>query len=244
MDDAQTLPRRRISIALLLTFFGAGIGHLYAGRGRRGAVLFAIQLLHLPLLMSLAWLPAATWVLGALIAVVCFGLVFYVFALVDAARVASGAERPYRARAYNSAALYLGLIVLSSIWGMVGMAGLRAWSFEAFRIPTRSMEPAVPFDSRILVNKRPGQEFERGDIVVFEAPGQQGVKYIKRIFGLPGETVTPPGREPVTVPAGHVFVVGDNHDNSRDSRQFGPVPIDDVIGEAQYVFWQGFGTLR
>lgn len=104
---------------------------------------------------------------------------------------------------------------------------------------------------------------DRGDIVVFNPPVTSSKPYIKRVIGLPGETVeiregavyidgvkldepyvendiTDCGQrdcEAVTVPEGQIFVMGDNRRNSSDSRFFGPVEIDDVQGKAWIVYW-------
>lgn len=136
----------------------------------------------------------------------------------------------------------------------------------------------VSFDSWALVDWLPLVDHEeeniihlfdppqRGDIVVFDAPVNGADKpYIKRVIGLPGETVearnnhvfingqqldesylegelTWCGSEggscpPVTVPEGSVFVLGDNRDNSQDSFEFGPVEIDNIIGKAWITYW-------
>ena len=114
---------------------------------------------------------------------------------------------------------------------------------------------------------------ERGDIVVFNPPVRGADKpYIKRIIGLPGETVTfrdgnvfingQPLDEPYIdgaitrcdrgarcvlgpIPAGHVAVLGDNRGHSRDSRDFGVVPNDAIIGKAVFANWpaEDFGRL-
>jgi signal peptidase I len=104
-----------------------------------------------------------------------------------------------------------------------------------------------------------------GEIDLFNSPVDNASKpYIKRVIGLPGETVEihddhvfidgqqldepylkgaatfcAGGRDcpPVTVPAGHVFVMGDNRDNSSDSRAFGVVDIDSIIGKAWITYW-------
>lgn len=101
----------------------------------------------------------------------------------------------------------------------------------------------------------------RGDIVIFNPPGQHTEPYIKRIIGLPGDHVTiHDGGVYVNgtrldegylnsdtawrgtsaeydVPAGHIFVLGDNRNNSSDSRVFGPVPVSSVIGKAWIAYW-------
>jgi signal peptidase I len=102
---------------------------------------------------------------------------------------------------------------------------------------------------------------ERGDIVIFNPPGQHTEPYIKRIIGLSGDhiaihdggvyingtrlnepyltsdTVWRGTSDDYVVPAGDIFVLGDNRNNSSDSRVFGPVPITSVIGKAWVAYW-------
>ncbi len=99
---------------------------------------------------------------------------------------------------------------------------------------------------------------QRGDIVVFHPGAMSQEDYIKRVIGLPGETVRirngvvyingqpldepyindPPRYEGEwTVPEGFIFVLGDNRNNSRDSHVMGPVPLDTVVGRAVFVYW-------
>ena len=167
-------------------------------------------------------------------------------------------------------------------WGMVLIGALalalivRAFLFQAFYIPSPSMEPTLSSGDRILVNKVSYRlhDVNRGDLVVFHPRPESGVgadDLIKRVIALPGETVTTNGGRvlidgglliepylPVPdgtaafgivpwcadqtsaacrVPDGHVFVMGDNRGNSRDSRYFGPVPVDSIVGRAFVRVW-------
>jgi len=132
---------------------------------------------------------------------------------------------------------------------------------QSFKIPSGSMEPTLLIRDRLWAKRV--AEIRRGDIVVFRPPDVPDQDYIKRVIGLPGDRLELKdnriyinGRRldepyavyrtggslksrfgPFRVPAGEYFVMGDNRDNSRDSRYFGPVPKDSVFGRAYKRFW-------
>ena len=146
---------------------------------------------------------------------------------------------------------------------------------QPFQVEQSSMVPTVNPGEYVLIDKISPrfEDYQRGDIVVFQPPkgfGQGGVPFIKRVIGLPGDTVSlengrvfvkPAGGSPIrleepyvvraidgaaaptlpknadgtsswTVPAGTYFVMGDNRPNSQDSRFFGPVDRELIIGRA------------
>lgn len=140
--------------------------------------------------------------------------------------------------------------------------------------PTRvhglSMEPNLHTDQRLVVEKITYHLHgpRRGDIVVFSAPQQSEELLIKRVIGLPGETVeirdgrvfingTPLDEPylaqetrghygPTVVPPLHVFVLGDNRSFSNDSRVFDAVPIKGILGRAWLSYWpiENLGTVE
>ena len=144
---------------------------------------------------------------------------------------------------------------------------VKTFLIQAFFIPSGSMEPQLAIGDRVLVNKLSYRlhDIHRGDIVVFERPpgpaSDVEIKdLIKRVIALPGETVE--AREghllvngkrlnepylpadqatadfsPRRVPGGRVFVMGDNRENSKDSRYFGPISDGLVIGRAFVRVW-------
>jgi signal peptidase I len=160
---------------------------------------------------------------------------------------------------------------------------IRTFVVQAFKIPTGSMEPNLLVGDHLLVNKfifaptvnsverllLPMREIRRGDIVVFKYPEEPERDFIKRVIGLPGDTVELKSRQllvngarleepyahylfpagdddpvdvrerygPVTVPAGHYFMMGDNRDNSQDSRYWGFLPQHYVKGRALMIYW-------
>jgi signal peptidase I len=164
---------------------------------------------------------------------------------------------------------------------------------QNFKIEGQSMEPNLHTGQYILVNKIVFFHFDlnaplrllpgngdltpkivypfhmprRGEIVVFEYPRDMSKDYIKRVIGLPGDTVmireglvyvngelldepylqgVPTtcrgddacnGGNPITVPAGTLFVMGDNRANSSDSREWGALPLEGIIGKAWVSYW-------
>ena len=156
---------------------------------------------------------------------------------------------------------------------------IRAFVFQAFKIPTGSMEDHLLVGDHILVNKfvygptvtpledwlLPLRDTDRQDVIVFRAPQEPDKDFIKRVIGLPGENVVVEDgsvvidgqsiddsyanhkaafgdnfhdtREPFDVPEGEYFAMGDNRENSRDSRYWGSVPASHIKGKAMLVYW-------
>ena len=151
------------------------------------------------------------------------------------------------------------LVAFALVFGFV-----RPFVMEAFYIPSESMVPTLEVGDRVFVNKF-GYRFwepEQGDIVVFRSVEGGEEDLIKRVVGVPGDRVAvrngvlrvngepqeesyvndgrPRDRSsygPTRLSEGEVFAMGDNRGNSRDSRFFGPVPVENIEGEAFMVFW-------
>ena len=181
---------------------------------------------------------------------------------------------------------------------------LRSFLVEPFQIPSSSMVPTLEVGDYILVNKYTYgirlpvvrtkvlalNNPQRGDVVVFFPPHMNDTYFIKRVIGLPGDTVEyrnkqvfvngerverepaaeeflqnsrsvvgrealgeaeylmqidtrrPPGDFSVAVRPGHYFMMGDNRDNSSDSRVWGQVPEKDIVGKA-FAIWMHWDTL-
>jgi len=164
----------------------------------------------------------------------------------------------------------------------------RTFLFQAFEVPSPSMEKNVLTGDRLLVNKfvfargagplaaaLPERAIRRGDVVVFRFPEDPRRDFIKRVVGLPGEIVAIRDKRvfidgrlldepyafhaddtvwpddpaiaadhrrrdqlpPQRVPEAAYFMMGDNRDDSNDSRYWGPVPAGHVEGRALFVYW-------
>lgn len=132
---------------------------------------------------------------------------------------------------------------------------------QAMVVDGPSMQPNLYLSERVIVEKvtyRWLHSPRRGDVVTFDLPGEKE-ELIKRVVALEGETVevqdgrvlingqllqepwlTRPGEPdygPAVVPPGHIFVLGDNRGNSRDSRYFGPIAFQQVKAHALLIYW-------
>ncbi len=149
----------------------------------------------------------------------------------------------------------------SVVLAVVLAALLRMFIIQPFYIPSQSMEPTLLVNDRIIVNVllyhfRPPQ---RGDVVVFRYPLDPSRDFIKRLVAFGGETVEVRNNNlivngvriaepylphevmadygPFTVPQGCYFVMGDNRNNSDDSRVWGALPKKNMIGKAFLIYW-------
>lgn len=137
-----------------------------------------------------------------------------------------------------------------------------ARKIKAFKVVSRSMEPTLLVGDRILVNKEAYKDAlpQRGDIVIFHHPKKEGKSYLFRVVGLPGETVEIKSgsvfvngvslagspwsgihydthEQQIQIPNDQYFVLGDNGQVAMDSRYFGFVPKQNLIGKAYKIYW-------
>ncbi len=175
------------------------------------------------------------------------------------------------------------------IWALALALVLTTFVVQAFKIPSGSMLETLQIGDHLLVNKflyglrNPfnddyllrGVEPKVGDIIVFRYPKDRSLDYIKRIAGVPGDTlemrnkvlfrngvevkepytqhsqplVMIPGRDnwgPITVPEDKFFALGDNRDDSSDSRFWGFLDRKDIRGKAWRIYWsaEGLSNIR
>ena len=191
------------------------------------------------------------------------------------------AEAPEEPRQRSFIAELPGLLLTALVIAVI----IKTFLIQPFWIPSESMLPTIQVNDRVMVNKLAYRwgEPQRGDVVVFRDPREDEIEesipeavirsvleavgirtrgrddLIKRVIGLPGETVevrdnqvvingTPldepyleevfmPDEPVITVSDTEVFVMGDNRNASFDSRRFGPIPLDDLVGQAFVTIW-------
>jgi signal peptidase I len=110
-----------------------------------------------------------------------------------------------------------------------------------YAVPSASMAPTLQAGDHIVVTPYHGA-LQRGDVIVFRAPLSADELMVKRIAGTPGDAVDAGAGRVVVVPAGCYFVVGDNRQDSFDSRNWGPLPQDLVVGRARMVLWSSMAA--
>lgn len=145
---------------------------------------------------------------------------------------------------------------------------VKTFLFQLFIVDGQSMEPTLHDKEMLLVDKL-SYHFRsphRGEIIIFQKPNEPNVNFIKRVIGLPGETVviknsrvyiksnsasepyqideiylnpdTPTnGEEEIVIKPNEVFVMGDNRTNSQDSRVIGAIPYKSILGKALFTYW-------
>lgn len=135
--------------------------------------------------------------------------------------------------------------------------------YQPVRVEGTSMLPMLKDQDRLFINKMAYriEDIHRGDVVVFEYPGDHSKSYIKRVIALPGddlliddgivyvngkrliEKYVPPryaddrSQPEMVIPKHEYFVMGDHRSISSDSRDFGPVERDLIYGKAAFVYW-------
>ena len=180
----------------------------------------------------------------------------------------------YIIKPYNKWYIYLIVILIGSGIYYSMEQTIKNNVVRAFKIPSSSMKPSLLPGDYVLCNHIHYQTHNpaRGDIIVFNYPRNERVKFIKRIIGIPGDTIevkdnqafvnnqkieepyalyahpgnTPKNSKknfgPVTVLENEYFVMGDNRDNTRDSRYFGMVKRQKIDGKAvvTYFSWDSY----
>jgi signal peptidase I len=179
----------------------------------------------------------------------------------DSPEAASAPHLPRELRSWTrDLAVALGLAIVVMIF-----------LYQPVKVEGTSMNPLLSDQERIFINKfvYRFEPIERGDVVVFWYPLDRSKSFIKRVVGLPGETIeirsghlyvngqeltdqyVPAGYidgsnyGPRRIPFGNYFVMGDHRDSSNDSRVFGPVPRSYIYGKAVFAYWpvDHFGSL-
>jgi len=272
-------------IAILLAFFNQPLGMLYVVRVKLAVIYLIVAIVAAA---TDFWLQVqqVEWA-----QYIYFSLIVTVVCMAHIYKIVKGCEgiknRPWFSRWYGLS------ILLMTMFFVVFL--LRSFLFEPFQMPSRSMIPTLDIGDVAVASKwgygnygtfgvslakaRLSKQLDRGDIVIFEYPPDPKTIYIKRIIGLPDDSIIyqndtlfingnkihrelvrseggfeifkenieqvnyelafdparPSQNIEVIVPSNHLFVLGDNRDNSNDSRYWGFVPLKNIVGKVDYI---------
>lgn len=232
-------------------------GQLYNGKLKKGIWVYVISML----LLIFAFFAYRHFGFAGLIGGTLLVLGFALFAIFDGYREARALGSISLAK-YNKFFVYL-LIILSN--GIAVVPYVVAQNHvKPFMVPTGSMQPTIMVGDFIMADMTPPFEIRRGDVVVLAFANDEKVLFFKRILGMPGETIEIRGKQilingkaiddpwgfyehqeedrhissgPVVIPDNRYFALGDNRDNSMDSRQWGCVEKADIHGRPLYICW-------
>ncbi|MCB1757067.1 MAG: signal peptidase I [Gammaproteobacteria bacterium] len=257
MNDAITRPW----LAAILSLIFPGLGHVYAGRARRGLGLLAV-VYGLLLAIGLSGLASSLPGFYLLIFVTFLG---FGYLILDAYLLARR-QNPRIPKKYNHLGVYVSfaLVMVLVQWAQLAFRG-DVMGFESFRLASNSMNPLLREGDYVVVDTHYflRKQAAIGDVAVFRSVEEPGQVYVKRIAGFGGDRIAirdgqvirngkmsltlevPPTRrqreisrsmETLDVPEDHLFMLGDWRDNSRDSRFWGTVPEQNLLGQCDLVF--------
>jgi signal peptidase I len=251
-------------IAAFLSLFASGLGQIYNGAGALGLIFLLISI-ALPLLWAVSGWPRhfiglATLAIGTTV----FWLFVIVHAFIQARRIRETELKKYQRPAIYAffVILSVGLTIFVPVRTWISFLGV-----SPFKFATTSMMPTIHKDDFLMTDPKAydNQAPQRGDLIVFIYPRDPSKRFLMRVIAIEGETVEIKNKQvfiggqplqesykihedsavdnsrdnfgPLRIPAGRCFVLGDNRDNSNDSRFWGVLPLANVKGQALYVYW-------
>jgi signal peptidase I len=256
--------KRNPFIAGLLSLLAPGLGQIYNGKGALGLVFFIIYI-ALPFFWAVTGWPRHFIGLVALaIATIAFCLFTIVHAFIQARGIKETGLRKYQTIPVYAFIIILSLGLAILVPARIWMSPL---GLSPYRIVTATMMPALHQGDLLMADLKAyrAQAPKRGDLVVFEYPRDLTKRFIMRVIALEGDSVEIKNKQvfidgepleesyrihedsavdesrdsfgPLKIPASHCFVLGDNRDNSNDSRFWGALPLANVKGQALYIYW-------
>ena len=250
--------------AAILSFLMFGLGQISCGKIKRGVSLYIISNILIGVAIFICIQPFNHTILVAALIYIAVFLFVIIDSIIIAKNPDNTLKlKPF----VGYSLLVGILIINSSVIKPVIANVVRNDFVQAFKIPAASMMPSILIGDHILVNKRlyRNSKPQKGDIVVFTIPQEPSKDFIRRIIGLSGDVIEIKNKQlyinnqkveedyiintdsnilqnrdnygPVTVPEGSLFVLGDNRDNSYDSRFWGFLDSQKLKGKVSSIYW-------
>lgn len=258
MPEEEALKPRKPWLAAILSLITSGLGQIYNGELKKGIVFWCVG----TLLGCVFAVGVGSFTM--LVGTVSIVLVFSIY-VAGEAFFSARKRGDYTLQAYNKVVVYALVIAINVGAGFVLDAAMRGHTYQSFQVPSKSMLPTLYVGDHFIASILSEDDaLKRGDVIVFE---HKGLHFVKRVIGLPGERVAirekvvfvdgVPLEEPYawhTIDTNYperdsmaarvlerdaYFVMGDNREQSYDSRFFGPVAREAVMARAQYIYFPG-----
>jgi signal peptidase I len=256
------MKQRKPILAGLASLGTPGLGQLYNGKLRKAVIMYCtgVAVACIGLIFPPAY--SFSYLVILLAAAACVSIVIIVDAFRDARKLGEVELRPY-----NRWYIYLAILLVQFFpVGLVLEYVSGFGAVKTFDIPTASMSPTIQRGDYLAADMEAyaASNPKRGDIVIFRYPRDERQLYIKRVIALPGETVEIRGKQifinnavladpwgtffladdslrepygPATLGEAEYFLVGDNRDDSLDSRHFGAIKKSKITAQARYIYW-------
>ena len=279
MDNNDKKVKRRWWIAGLLSYLLPGLGQVYNGQATKGLLFNFVFSLWGGIVFSIIFhtmkgsITQLNVVFLALVLMVSF--VIHLFIIIEGIRTANKVKESYQLKFYNKLYVYILAILITLGVDYSLASATREFVVQAYKIPAASMQPTLLVGDYLISNQLyfRTRNPARGDLVIFKYPKNERLNYIKRIVGVPGDTLEIIEKKvyinhaaldesyiqqnniqvslsgpndnlnPIVIPQNEYFVMGDNRDNSEDSRHWGTVKRHQIIGKPIIVYWSWDGRI-
>ncbi|MEE9327678.1 MAG: signal peptidase I [Cocleimonas sp.] len=242
----------------ILSVASMGLGHMYAGDLKKGIMIVCFLLILILMAGVFGFLSTAYGIAIFVITLLCV----LIYSIVSSIRLARK-NKEYTLKSYNKWYWYIVFLVSVSIIfnALLAYRG-EILGYHTYSIPTQSMVPTLKINDYITVNTR-YSKFAVGDVIVFSLPIDKKIPYVKRVVAVGGDTlsikdgiiirngkvesviqVSKDRRKDnysitmgqTKIPESEFFVLGDWRDKSADSRMWGTVPRELIIGKVTYIW--------
>ncbi len=280
MENQKRSITRKWWIAGLFSYLVPGLGQVYNGQATKGLFfnfLFALWggvvfsfIFHM-MKQSISRINIAF-----LFVILLISLAAHLSIIIEAIKTSRKRKMENGLKPYNRWIIYLIVIAVSLTVDYSVSNAVKENIIKPFLIPTGSMEPTLLTGDCLLSNQLyfGTHNPARGEVVIMKYPRNEKIAYIKRIIGMPGDTLESSNKivyinhqkvdepyikavdpnqsrisvrrdnyGPVIIPSNEYFVMGDNRDNSLDSRDWGTVKRHQIIGKPMFIYWSWDGTV-
>ncbi len=240
MDENYKYSERKKWFAAVMGMTMPGMGQIYNGELMKGICFLAIFLASFVSGCRLMIrLPDRFLIVGSL-GMILIAVVIFIMIIADAYRKSISHGAGYHLKSYNRWYFYLAIWLIGSVLVSGSVYNyVKRDIIEAYKIAGTSMAPVVIKGDRVFADKTAYTRTapKKGDIILLVYPDDRSKILIRRIEGMPGDVITLMNGKEEQVPHGMIYVLGDNKERSVDSREFGFIPLRDVIGKVRQVYY-------